>query len=494
MNYPASQLDEPARILALLGSLWAETYDGQDVVERLVAGRADLARNTFRRLADAINTRSRLDCPVFRVEGHRHLPALLSARRTAAARFGAGLEFDGGYRFGDPFEARVSYPAPPDLARVNVITNRLGAPSAVLFVGVDFWLEGGRLVFRVDPYADERFARKAVTEAGEEVDQELDLWLDRPEFDRRYVGDHWGHVVGAEARSSEGYKALVNELFDMLVLGTSAGRCVDAVALALGVPLARTAETVAEVASDGLHTLVLTDKSAYRLAPESTVTVAVGAALEPGDPLSDAVRLIEFNRSQLPADLLALSLGSGFLQGRYLGEVGFPNRDLPLAVETVGGRTKVSCELGGHPADVAQFWADVHARGVARGRTLAQALDRREGAEDDPQPESLPATLNPLDLIADSALRYNAFVVRAKVGDATEDAAGLWLLGAAQRLVPPHTAMILMLDAPTVTDALVIGGADDEIDTFDAAEGLEHSDWDAEPPAITARVVSGQCQ
>jgi len=494
VTYPASQLDQPDRILALLGSLWSETYDGQDVVEKLVAGRAELAKNTFNVLRDAIAVRSRLQCPVFRLEGHRHCPVLLSKAENAAARFGGRVEFDDGYSFGAAYDEWVSFPAPAGLAGVKVITNRLTEPSAVLFYGLDFWLEGGRLVFRRDPFADERFARKSVTADGVETDQELDLWLDRPEFERHYVRDHWGYVAGAEADSSPAYKDLVNAVFDMLVLGSSVGLAVDAVALALGVPLAREAETVTEVTSDGLHTLVLTDKNAYRVSPDSTVLVAAGDTLEAGDPVCDAVRLYEFNRGQVPGGLLGLSLGPGFLQGRYLGEVGFPNRDVPLKVETVGGATKVSCELGGHPADVATFWAEAHARGVARGRTLAMALDRRDEPEGEPQPENLPATINPLALIADSALRYNAFVVRADVGGATEGAAGLWLLAAAERLVPPHTAMILLLDAPRVTDELVIGGADDEIDSFDAAETYEHPLWDVEQPVITARVVSGFCQ
>jgi len=494
VTYPASQLDQPDRILALLGSLWSETYDGQDVVEKLVAGRAELAKNTFNVLRDAIAVRSRLQCPVFRVEGHRHCPLLLSTKANEAARFGGRVVFDDGYSFGAEYERWVSFPAPAGLAGVRVITNRLTEPSAVLFYGIDFWLEGGRLVFRRDPFADDRFARKTLTDEGLEVDQELDLWLDRPEFEKHYVRDHWGYVVAAEADSSQGYKDLTNAVFDMLVLGSSVGLAVNAVALALGAPLARGGETVAEVTSDGLHTLVLTDKNAYRLSPDSTVLVATGDALKAGDPLCDAVRLYEFNRGQVPADLLGLSLGSGFLQGKYLGEVGFPNRDVPLEVETVGGATKVSCELGGHPADVATFWAEAHSRGVARGKTLAQALDRRDEPDGQPQPENLPATINPLSLIADSALRYNAFVVRANVGGATEDAAGLWLLAAAERLVPPHTAMILLLDAPRVTHDLVVGGADDEIDSFDAADTYDHAVWDVEQPVITARLVSGFCQ
>lgn len=494
MTYPASQLDQPDLILALMGSLWSETYDGQDVVERLVAGRAELAKNTFSVLRDAITTRSRLQCPVFRVDGHRHCPVLRSKAVIRSARFGGRVEFDDGYRFGDEFEDWVSYPTPAGLAGVKVITNRLTEPSAVLFYGLDFWLEDGRLLFRVDPFDDDRFARKGVTDDGVEVDQELDLWLDRPEFERHYVRDHWGYVAGAEADSSRGYKDLVNGLFDMLVLGSSSGLAVDAVALALGVPLAKGDETVTEVAADGLHTLVLTDKNAYRLSADSEATVAAGDTLAAGDPLCDAVRLYEFNRSQLPDSLLGLTLGPGFLLGRYIGEVGFPNRDVPLKVETVGEHTKLSCELGGHPADVATFWAELHARGVARGRTLAHALDRRDDPEGEPQVENLPTTINPLDLIADSALRYNAFVVRAQVGEATEDAAGLWLLAAAQRLVPLHTAMILLLDAPRVIDELSIGGADDEIDSFDAAETYEHTVWDVVQPVITARPVSGFCQ
>jgi hypothetical protein len=258
--------------------------------------------------------------------------------------------------------------------------------------------------------------------------------------------------------------------------------------------LARESETVSEVSSDGLHTLVLTDRNVYRVSPESTVIVAAGDKLEAGDPVCNAVLLYEFNRGQVPADLLGLSLGAGFLQGKYLGEVGFPNRDVAIKIETVGGATKVSCDLGGHPADVTTFWAETHARGIARGKTLAQALDRRDTPEGQPQPDNLPTTINPLSLIVDSALRYNAFVVRADVGGATEDAAGLWLLTTAERLVPPHTALILLLDAPRVTDDLSIGGADDEIDSFDAADTYEHEVWDVEQPVIIARVVSGFCQ
>lgn len=489
-----SILDQPDRLLALLGSFWAETYLGAADVGRLVGHRAELAGGTFDRLRDAIDATSRRRCPVFRRERYRHLPVRLSARNARPLRYGSGRLHGDGVRYADPpAGGRVAYPAPADLAGVEVITNRLAEPSAVLVRGLDFEVGAGELLFRADPFADARFARSPVTEGGAEVDSELDLWLYRPAFDRGIVYEHWGYVVGAEGKSSPAYKRAVNALFDMLTFGTAAGRLLEAVAAAAGLPLGADGEAVEAVVPDGDATLVVTDRAAHRLPPGCAATVTAGDVLAAGQPLCDGVELLEFNRGTPPAGLEGLSVGRGLLLGAYVGELGFPNRDVPVAARVVGGRLRVSWELGGHPGDVEAFWNAVHARGVAAGTTLANLLDRRPDPEGEPGPEHLPATVNPLAFLTEHLFRFNLFAVRVKAAALTPDGAGLALLTSAQRLVPPHTCLLLLLDAPAVEHALNHQG-EGELDSFDAAEPVEHDFDSGIAEAAAIRLVSGQCQ
>lgn len=492
--HPLTQMDQPDRLLALLGSFWADTYLGAADVARLVGSRGELAGGTFDRLRDAVDATSRRRCPVFRRERWRHLPVRLSDRGAGAFRLGSGRLFGDGARYADPpAGGLVSYPAPADLAGVDVICNRLADPSAVLVRGLDFEVGAGELRFRADPFDDPRFARSPVTAGGEEVDRSLDLWLYRPDFDRRYVSDHWGYVVGAEGASSPAYKRAVNALFDMLTFGTAANRLLEAAAAACGLPLGEAGETVEAVADDGAYALVITDRAAHRLPRTLAVTVAPGDVLVAGQTLCDGLELVEFNRGAVPADLEGLSLGRGLLLGAYVGDLGFPNRDVPVAAETVGGRLKVSWELGGHPADVEAFWNAVHARGLAAGKTLARYLDRRPDPAGEPGPEHLPPTVNPLAFLAGHLFRYNLFAVRVRADGVTPDGAGLGVLTAAQRLVPPHTCLLLLLDAPAVGHALNHQGEGD-LDAFDAADPVEHAVESGVEGVAVIRRVSGQCQ
>lgn len=492
--HPQTQLDQPDRLLALLGSFWAETYLGAADAERLIRHRAELVSGTFDRLADAADAASRLRCPVYRRERWRHLPVRLSARNSRSLVYGDGRLHGDGVRYADPPAAELTaLPAPADLAAVEVICNRLAGASAVLVRGLDFEVGAGELRFRADPFADARFARSPVTEDGVEVDQELDLWLYRPDFDRALVQDHWGYVVGAEGASSPAYKRAVNALYDMLTFGTSARRVVEAAAAAAGLPLGLAGEVVEGVVDDGLHQVVLTDRSAHRLPRATTATVAAGDVLTGGQTLCDGVELIEFNRGALPADLEGLTVGRGLLLGAYVSDLGFPNREVAVATKTVAGRLRVSWELGGHPADVEAFWNSVHARGLAAGTTLAQLLDQRPEPEGEPGPEHLPATMNPLGFLAEHLFRFNLFAVRVRIDALAAGGAGLALLTSAQRLVPPHTCLLLLIDAPPVEDALNHQG-EGELDAFDAAEPVEHDLDNGITEAAAIRRVSGQCQ
>lgn len=489
-----SQFEDADQLLDLLGSFWAETYLGSGDVGRLLAGRGERLSGTFDRLQDAFDCTSRLRCPVLRRERWRHLPARLSERNTRPVTYGSGADYGDGRAYGDsPIDSFTVIPAPSDLVDVEVICNRLTEPSAVLVRGLDFDLLPGYIRFYADPFDDDRFLRELVTENGETTDEEIHLWLHAPAFDRDYVYQHWGYVVGADGPSTEGYKAAVNAVYDMLTGGTSAARTLDALAACLGLPLAKACEVVEDVADDGRQKLVLTDQSAYRFPRELNATVAVGDILFDRQSVCDGLAMYELNRGDVPGDLAGLTLGRGLLVGRYLSELGFPNRDVPIETETVDGKLKVSWALGGHPADVEAFWNEVHARGLAGGTTLAQLLDRREEPDSEPGPENLPPTINPLEFLVDNLLRFNLAVVRVRVDALGPSGGGLGLVGQTLRLVPPNTYVLLLIEASTTTDALNHQG-DGWLDSFDAADPVEHSFGDGLAEAATIRRISGQCQ
>jgi hypothetical protein len=495
-TYPESTLDDAEALLGLLGSFWQTTYKGQADVRSAVKARGDLAAQVMDRLQEAADSRGRLSCPVYRRERWRYAPLLASGLNADPPTYGSGgVHGQTGWAYGTAVDADWSvYPAPAGLAECRLITNRLEAPSAVLFEGLDFVLDAdaGRLAFRSDPFADDRFAR---TETDD--DAELALWLYRPGFDRRYVYEHFGHILGLPHRRGEAYKDLVNRLYDMIVLGSSGGRLMDALAACAGVPLASADGTVEVVEEDASHLLVVTDSAVHRYSAGSTALVAAGDEVLAGDPLTDGLTLHEFHRGEKPDGLAGLGLGPGMLTVEGAGELGFPDRDVPLELEyDTDGLARVSFELGGHPLLAEAFWDEVHRRGVEAGTTLASLMDTRESPADEPTAQYLPATVNPLGFLAENVLRHGCFLVRVKVGAVGPEAAGLRFVGAAARLVQPDTKMFLLIEADGLEESRTPEEDwEGDLDSLPAAEPLEEELGEfSVDHVIVARSVSGSCQ
>ena len=166
----------------------------------------------------------------------------------------------------------------------------------------------------------------------------------------------------------------------------------------------------------------------------------------------------------------ALAIDSGFAAACFYGDLVFENREVPLRVITSHPTkyTYVYFDLNGHPADVKQFFDEVHARGIELAQnqnachppikkigTLAQILDKRKYAETEPQPEHLPATINPLRFLLENVLRNNVFVVRITVSALGQKHLGLYNIRHLRQLLPPQTAMIVVFELKTPPDKIV---------------------------------------
>jgi hypothetical protein len=204
--------------------------------------------------------------------------------------------------------------------------------------------------------------------------------------------------------------------------------------------------------------------------------VTPGRIVAAGDALVDTVEVHELNAGVVPAGITTLAIGPGLLAPGYYGDLGFSAAPVPLEVAAGPGRfTKVRFALGGFPADVDRFWDEVHARGVARGQTLAHLLDVRDDPQDEPTAASLPATISPLEFLVENLLRGQTLLVRIRTGGLGPDALGLGSLRLLRRIVPPHVALLVLIDLPPLGDSATMGPTSEGLDTFDGGAPLDEA-------------------
>jgi len=495
-TYVDSDLHRPRKLLSLLGSFWADTFRGVDQVVAYCGDVGEVGYQANIDLDEVILAVGRPAVPVYHVEQWLPCPLLASLKGINPIQYGGpgSGHFGDGLIYGSSLTPAYSWACP--VAAVDLIMNRIYEPSATLTRGVDFDIAGGQLVFRADPFADPRFVAQPVLDAdGKVVDAQVVLWLFRADVDHEDIWTQFGYILGIRLPSSRPYKDLVNAILDAIVGCTATAQLEDLLAAVADCPLARGDEVVEDiVAGDPL--LVITDARAYRYPAACTPVVAVGDRVAAGDPLVDTIEIHHLNHGTVPDWLAALSLGDTLLPAGYLADLTFGGAATPLIVEpNVAGYTKVSWALGGFPADVAEFWDLTHARGVASGTTLAHLLDIRLDPVGEPTAASLPATINPLQFLAANYLRHNALLVRVRTGGFGPAALGLDQLRHLRRIVPPHEAVLFVIELPVVADSATVDLVAEALLSYSAAEPLPDTvgpDGIGDGPSV-ARVVLGTC-
>lgn len=499
-----TELDDARRLLGVVGSFWADTYAGNELVASLLHSKAQQQAQAQLDLVELLAAYSRHTVPVYHTENW----SLLLLRESELNSpnlpvFDGTYLFDGQIRFDTPVESALfAWPAPAGLVHANVVCDQITRPNVTYARGVDFDLEPGVVRFRTNPFAHAAARPVQVFEGGAVVDRVLGLWVYAGQFDWDTVYRQFGYALGLKLASSRPARDVVNAVYDGLVEGTSARCLEDFMAAVCDVPLAKGAEVVKYVLSDGRRRWVLTDKNAYGFELGATVLVAPGDAVAAGDPLVDTLRVYEFNRGEVPDGLRALALGRGHVAAAYFRELVFENKTTPLVVtEDVDGYTKVEFEVGGWPTDVEAFWADVHAKGISSDDTVAMRLDTRTNKTGQPTALALPATVNPLGFLLENVYRGNAFAVVVKPEAFGPEAVGLHAARFLRKLVPPQTACFLVVEQAVAESVAMTGpgtetapGYEEDVDVFlgtEIAETIDPADYVEEDVRIFQ--VGGYC-
>lgn len=515
-RYPQNDFDNPDKLLELLGSFWATTYQGSSpLLIDLAAAAGTMAQQTHRQFIELVCSVSRYDVPIYHqdnwyalriLESELNTDASLIAKYSTPAASNYNTTTSQTYG-GLPARTLYSIAKPEGLHDVKVIFNRLTAPSVELVQGIDYWLDDSIITVRDNPFDNPLIPKRDVLSGNNTIiDRECVLWLYQGQWDWKVVYEQFGYALRLQLESSEGYKQFINAIFDSFVTGTCIRTQQAALAAAFGVPLVIEAEeTVEAIAPDNYRLNIITDQHVYQFPLTTTATVSVGDVVRAGDTLTDLFRIFELNRGTVLAsdDVSALTLGKGVLASGFWGDITFDNSTKAIVVELgVDGYTKVSWDLGGFPYDVEKFWEDVHSQGVAAGQTLAMLLDVRETPVGQPTAASIPFTVNPLQFLADNLLRNNAYIVKVKAGINVTEKLAFVPIAQLRKIQPPHTLMILIAelvssDLPVIMDGpgtLIKPGYEEQISSFPCmvvTETLNAATFIAED--VRSSTIGGRC-
>lgn len=530
--YPSTDYDRAKNLLALLGTFWYELYEGRSQVLSAAAAKGQVENQTLCDLLAAADALAYRSCPLYHVDNWYVLRLLQSEMNTLAVtqtRYDGSTRFDDGRAFDTVAQARsFVFPLPDNLLEIKQVFNRFTEPSLSWSPGVDFTLGTGSISFLVNPFLDDRVAKRAVYQDGVIVDEEAVLWVFKGQFDFDALYRQYGYVLNLRFRSSTAYRQLLTAFFDSIVGGTTALSLLQAAAAITGIPLVlEPVETVEDIVIDARGLMIATDQHVYRFPSSALPTVAIADTVHAGQSLTDALTIMELNRGVVPDDMRALAMGKGFLTACYFGDLIFENKEVPLEVDTthLSGFTYVKFGLGGFPLDVTRFFDEMHDRGIAESQkpidacqpadtvlipgdecdgeglpdqhirrgTLAHLLDRRAEPLGEPTAASLPRTINPLQFLVANVLRNNTTLLRVKAASLGSSGLGLHASTHFRKIVPPHTAVILIVELTPHSDSVTVDMLAEALATF---KGMTVADnlTDLVTDSCRPRIISGTCQ
>lgn len=525
-GYPATDYNRGRDLLNQLGSFWAQVFEGRASLQTHLRSVGNRQGQNYLNMLETTACVSRFTVPVFHQENWYLLTLLKSTADAVPAIYQPDDLVYGpqpGTRPGRPEGyihkyggsdslTQTKMPLPGNLVWANKnIQNKVILPSKTWVFGVNYTVDTERklLIFDENLFTDPSVPRRdVIDEQGNKIDEEISLWLYQGDFDLDYVYIQFGYALGLNLPSTEFYKILLNAFWDLHLLGPSKKDLTSLMSAAAGAPtIIEAQETVEVVQADPDSWLIVTDAHVYRLPLTATPTVAVGSVRYAGDTISDAVEIFELDGASPDLSVLPqLTSRAKFLSGPFVYELTFHNAETDLVYEGVDthGKAVVKFYVGGHPADVDAFFAQLQANGVVAGKTLANYLDIRANPVGEPTADNLPKMINPLDFILRNLMKNNLFVIRVRPASFASKAPGVQMFQLLREVMPPHTTYVVFIEAVGEMDIMELDDADQAEETvgkFKATAVTEEAapveiggtDLTYEDILVSARLVSPTC-
>jgi len=442
----------------------------------MIACAGEMYYQTYIDFLDAIASASKFEIPLFQTKNWHPFTVLASERFTTSQLnnlYGTSqLTYKNALipAYGDKERSNYfSYRIPENVKEVNAIYNRLLDPSLIMMDNLDFAVDADRhaIHFASDPFENPLVPKRDVlNDRGEVVDQEILLWFNMSQWDHDYIFNQFGYVVKIWMKTSSFYKDFVSAVWDHLTLGPTKATLKLALMAMTGVRFAIDQEVVSDIIYDSDSVHVVTPLNLYTFPSTTTLLVAVGDTIRPGDPLCDAVLIIEPSQTTDWSSVRGVAVGDAMLRmGGVRNPITFENMDTELEYLGIdqAGKAVVQFSVSGFPQDVAEFWRQSHAEGINLGLTLAEALDTRKTKVGQPLPQDLPQTINPFEFVMDNLFSNNLFVILMKPEQFAQGAPGLQGLEYLYKYLTPQTTYMIFIEMNQGEEYYSVGDSEDTL-------------------------------
>jgi len=476
MPLTANSFDNSEYFLRTLGTWWATFFGDRVTVKEMLASAGSRYYQTYISFLETVALTSKFTAPVFHHENWYAFTVLESQRfsgsqlnylyGTSALTYTKSLK----PAYGDKENTTYfSYNLPNEIASVHSIYNRLLDPSLVLASDEDFAVDPIRhaIHFAEDPFENSLVPqREVVDDYGNVVDHEILLWFNMSEWDHQYIYEHFGYAVKLWMKSSTFYKEFVSALWDHLTIGPTKAALKLALMGMTGIKVALANEEILRVINDGAWTHIETATQLYTFKNNVTVLVEAGDNVLVGDPLVDAVLVIEPSQMTDWSGFNGVALNGAMLRmGDVRSPLTFENEDVP--VEYVGvdtyGKAIVQFRVSGFDSDVSNFWAQAHREDLALDQTLAQVLDTRKNPVGEPLPQDIPEFINPFEFVMANLFSNNLFVIVMKPEQFAAGAPGLQGLEYLYKYLVPQSTYLIFVEMSQGTDYYSVGDSEDSV-------------------------------
>lgn len=404
------------KMYSWLGSFWSSVYEDRAFVRYVQGARALRVAQLYLDIIEAASLVDRENAPVFHRERWYPIVVRRSGRNVGSStmlRLGDANEAvlgeqtsriypDGTvFRLGGKdvsFRDMVVYRLDPSIKNVaTCIVDNIAEPKTILHSGTDYAVLDGAIALRAkfDPFGEgSTFATfEVVADDPDDNDVESVMWACDALVDKDYVYGHLGYAMGLPTGSTEGFKRIVNAVWNTVADGATPRLLQALVAAICDVPTVRneveTVETILKTDDGGYQ--VITDKEVYTLPKYSGLhpKVHAGTTLHMFDLVDDSIRVYpyvtdvdrisgytEFSDKfesdvpaiDLPPALFRTSVEDGF-------SVGWGKRAIVCHGFDANGNPKLGFRLDGSDEDNDLFWDDVWAEYERLGKSIESCFE-----------------------------------------------------------------------------------------------------------------------
>ena len=319
-------------------------------------------------------------------------------------QYGGGAVYGDGSVYGQVLTNSYAWQLDPAIKQVGYLIDQVINPEVVFDASNSYFNPSTSIIsFSQNPFT--LLTPIPVYDgSGNIIDRQVLLWARDVDTDAQQPWLRYGSIIRVPGQSSDDYVTILNAAWAMFVRGPCLHSLSQGLMASAGLRATVGNETIEVIQTDADGLCIVTDQNVYRFAATATPLVTVGEMVNPDQPLTDTIQIIECGTGRTPdlTDVPGLACGPGLISG-VMDLVVFVNANQTWTYTGSDARF----QLYGNPTDIENFWASVHARGLAAGKTLAQWLGL-------PGP-TIP--VNPLSFVIDNFIGNNLIIITVKPQD-----------------------------------------------------------------------------